>query len=301
MNKPLVSVIIPTYNREDVILRAVESVKNQTYKNIEIIIIDDCSSDNTYEVIKSELNSNIRYYKNEKNQGGAGSRNVGASKANGEIFAFLDSDDEWYDYKIEEQMKMFNDNIDLVYSGYVIINEQTKEETRFNNDGEITLKKILSNNCIGTTSSICIKKDRFLEIGGFDKSLTSCQDWDLYIRAFKDNNFSMVTKACVKYYYHNNSITGNYLNVINGHKKVFDKIEQLMNEKYQLKESDRRYVKSNNMERLGHAYMKFRKMNEGTKCFKDAIGFNKCNMTAWKNYILSILLKERYFKYKKLN
>lgn len=106
-NNPKVSVIIPTYNRAHLIGRAIKSVLNQTYKDFEIIIVDDGSTDKTEEVVKDFKDERVRYIRREKNKGGSAARNTGIKAARGEYIAFQDSDDEWLPEKLEKQMKAF--------------------------------------------------------------------------------------------------------------------------------------------------------------------------------------------------
>ncbi len=101
---PLISVVIPTYNRANLIGRAIESVSKQTYKNLEIIVVDDASSDNTAEVIKAIDEPRIKYVVHEKNGGSDKARNTGVEAASGDYVAFLDSDDVWLPNKIELQV-----------------------------------------------------------------------------------------------------------------------------------------------------------------------------------------------------
>ena len=103
-NEPLVSVIIPTYNRGRLILDSINSVLNQTYKNIELIVVDDCSTDNTEEILKSINDSRIKYVKLEKNSGACIARNKGIELSTGEFIAFNDSDDLWITTKLEKQL-----------------------------------------------------------------------------------------------------------------------------------------------------------------------------------------------------
>lgn len=102
--KPLISVIIPTYNRADLIPRAIASATEQTYQNLEIIVVDDASGDSTTEVVKNIADSRLRYIRHEANLGGSTARNTGIDLAQGEYIAFLDSDDLWLNNKIEQQL-----------------------------------------------------------------------------------------------------------------------------------------------------------------------------------------------------
>lgn len=104
LQQPLVSVIIPTYKRADIINRTIDSVLQQTYKNLEIIIVDDCSKDNTEEVVKAIADPRIQYISNQTNQGASVTRNNGVAAATGNYIAFLDSDDIWLPNKVELQL-----------------------------------------------------------------------------------------------------------------------------------------------------------------------------------------------------
>ncbi len=104
LEQPLVSVIIPTYNRADLIGHTLDSAINQSYRNLEIIVIDDGSVDNTEEVVKAIGDSRIRYIRHQTNCGGSTARNTGIEAARGEYIAFLDSDDIWVPNKIQLQL-----------------------------------------------------------------------------------------------------------------------------------------------------------------------------------------------------
>ena len=108
MKNPTVSVIIPTYNRAHLVGRAIKSVLNQTYRDFEIIVVDDGSTDNTKDIIKEfqKKDKRIKYIPYEKNKGGSAARNTGIKAAKGEYIAFLDSDDEWA-YEIRKADKLF--------------------------------------------------------------------------------------------------------------------------------------------------------------------------------------------------
>lgn len=125
MDNGLVSIIMPSYNTAKYISYSIESVLNQTYKNWELIIIDDCSTDNTDEIIKKyNSEERIKYLKNEKNSGAAISRNRGLKEAKGKWIAFLDSDDLWKPEKLANQIRfMKKNNIYFSYTCYNEINE----------------------------------------------------------------------------------------------------------------------------------------------------------------------------------
>lgn len=124
----LVSIIMPSYNTADFIGMTIESVLNQTYENWELLIVDDCSKDNTDAVVKKYDDERIIYLKNKMNSGAAVSRNKALKSANGKWIAFLDSDDLWYPTKLEEQIKFMEKNNYLFsYTGYREVDESGRE------------------------------------------------------------------------------------------------------------------------------------------------------------------------------
>lgn len=123
----LVSVIMPSWNTSNFIAESIQSVIDQTYENWELIIVDDCSTDNTDEVVAKFKDKRIRYFKNEKNSGAALSRNRALREARGEWIAFLDSDDLWNSEKLEHQINFMNKHgYTLSYTEYEKIDEESK-------------------------------------------------------------------------------------------------------------------------------------------------------------------------------
>ena len=125
----LVSIIMPSYNTANYIEESIQSVLNQTYTNWELIIVDDCSTDNTDEIISKFLeDKRIHYFKNEKNLGAAVSRNKALREANGRWIIFLDSDDLWNSLKLEKQINfMISNDYHFSYTCYKEIDEENRE------------------------------------------------------------------------------------------------------------------------------------------------------------------------------
>ncbi|HHF3121366.1 TPA: glycosyltransferase family 2 protein [Vibrio diabolicus] len=155
-SQSLVSIIMPSYNSEGTILESIQSVLSQTYKNWELIIVDDRSTDNTWQVIQTYADKydNIRVYQNKENLGAGASRNFAIKKAKGRFIAFLDSDDLWMENKLAEQIPfMLENNYPLTYTHY----------SRFNNEEELsvvtapeytTYKKLMYSNVIGCLTAV---------------------------------------------------------------------------------------------------------------------------------------------------
>lgn len=188
MNSPLISVIIPTYNRAAFIKDAIESVLNQTYKNYEIIVVDDGSIDNTKEIVSSIAGS-IRYiYKS--NSGPSASRNRGIREARGEYIAFLDSDDLWDPEKLELQMNEFlgNPELAMVTSNYRFI-DQNKQVIKdpVGKEGYVPPRYIIADMVRlqfpwGGTSQFIFRRSVFEDVGVFNERLRISEDLDLLIR-----------------------------------------------------------------------------------------------------------------------
>lgn len=195
---PFFTVIIPTYNRAELLKEAIQSVLNQTYENFELLVIDDHSIDNTKEIVASFEDKRIRYYLNDRGKGGAGTRNAGIFRASGEWIAFLDDDDIWLPNKLDvtdKKIRALNGLIGLVYSGYTLYDFYKKQKVSViipDKEGWIQ-QSLLYANCIGTFSAVAIQKDVLFKVGGLDVEFPAMQDWELYVR------ISGLTKvACIR-------------------------------------------------------------------------------------------------------
>jgi glycosyltransferase involved in cell wall biosynthesis len=230
----LVSVVIPTYNRAKTIVKSINSILSQSYSNIEIIVVDDCSSDNTHQVILDNFSKihNLTYVKHEINKGGNAARNTGIDVARGKLIAFLDSDDEWINTKIEKQVDRIikNENCGLVYTACENVDLISSHIVSYSYEepSNNPFYKLLCQNFIGTTSSILCRKRCLLAVGKFDESLPSCQDWELYIRMAQRYSIEYINEALLKYYVHSDSITGNCRNAIKGHEIITEKVLKIL-------------------------------------------------------------------------
>lgn len=148
-NKELVSIIMPSYNTARFISESIQSVKKQTYKNWELIIVDDCSTDNTDEIVGKFLEDNrICYIKNSENSGAAVSRNAALRKAQGKWIAFLDSDDLWTPDKLEKQIQfMKKNNYHFSYTNYEEIDENSKPNRVYVSGPKKITKRGMYNYC----------------------------------------------------------------------------------------------------------------------------------------------------------
>jgi len=183
---PLVSVVIPTYNRGHCIGACIDSVLAQTLGDLEIIIVDDCSSDDTAARVAAYTDARISYQVQSSNQGGAAARNAGIRRARGEFVAFLDSDDLWLPAKLEKQidgMRQAGPDCGLSYTWLQCIDDAGRHTMRIDPDVDgDCFERILVSNFIGSFSNLVVRRDLLVQEGGLDEQFRSCQDWDLLIR-----------------------------------------------------------------------------------------------------------------------
>lgn len=227
---PLVSVIIPTHNRASHIESTVLSVLNQTYQNLEIIVIDDHSIDNTQKILDTIKDSRLKVIKNNRKKGAPGARNTGILYSKGEYLAFLDDDDYWYINKIDEQITKFNNSmssIGLVYCGYSIM-ENHKITAMINPKWKKNvLKKILKQNIVGSPTPL-IKRECIENVGLFDEAFVSCQDWEYWSRVAIDYEFDYVPKILSNYQIHEKQISQSSDRLLKGRISYYHKFKKLL-------------------------------------------------------------------------
>lgn len=246
MNNPLISVIIPTYQRPNEVVRAVESVINQTYKNVEIIVIDDNNDisirNETYSNLKNILNKhrNIKYFTNKYKNGGCYSRNFGVEVSKGELIAFLDDDDEFFEDKLKRQYEYYteklseNRKIGIVYCYSVAVDTNKRRLREYKKDIEgIALKEAMMD-CIASTSLWLMSKQVFNEVGGFTDT-PSKQD-NFFIIKLLEKNYELirVPENLLYYYEHGNKrISGlgvkcisGFLNIREYSRKIYSKLNE---------------------------------------------------------------------------
>ena len=220
--KPLISVVIPTYNRPELLKKAIQSVINQTYKNFEIIIVDDSSIKNNEKIIKNFNKKNIIYIKNKTRKGGGHSRNIGIKKAKGEYIAFLDDDDEWIPEKLEKQLKAYN----TPKLGIVVCYSLDKryDRVRISKPPEnVDHKYLLKSFNLSSTSTYMIKKDVLEKVGYFDTKLPSAQEYDLALRITKDYTVKTVPEILMIQHASKNQISINWNKKIRGILAIYNK------------------------------------------------------------------------------
>lgn len=196
--KNKISVIIPVYNRENFIGEAIDSVMNQTYKNFELIVVDDGSFDNTKIEIE-KYNSKLKYiYQN--NQGPSAARNTGIKASQGEWLSFLDSDDLWLPDKLEEQINFHEShrNLKISYTEEIWYREgvRVNPHNKHKKYSGYIYKHLLPL-CLISPSSVIMHKSVFDHIGLFDEDMPACEDYDLWLRIGKEYDIYLHTTPLI--------------------------------------------------------------------------------------------------------
>lgn len=216
----LVSVIIPTYKRPKYLIRAINSALNQTYKNVEIIVVDDNNEGDefrelTQSILKKLIDEKkIIYIQHRQNKGVAAARNTGIKKANGEFISFLDDDDEYLPVKTELQINVFQnskDKIGLVYGSYIRKDLSLNKESLIEPKLKGNVNSVLGLNKIGSPSIVMCKYSVISKIGGFDETIPFKDDVDFFFRLSEYYDIAYTREIVTKYYIHNKeSISSNY-------------------------------------------------------------------------------------------
>lgn len=242
MSPPRVSSVIPFYNRPKLLKRAVDSVIAQSYQNIELIVVDDASTNATVETALSgrreEMDNRFErvvLHRHERNLGVSVARNTGVELSNGEYVAFLDDDDVWEPRKINKQIRvMSEDGVGLVYCGVRRVGPDGAIRSVYkpSQDGNV-IRNLLMGNITGTTSTVLLEKTTALDVGGFDPAFLRWNDWDFAIRVAKRRPFGVVSEPLVRQY----SSDGTQLS--SDHEKLEISAERLLDKHQELaKEHD---------------------------------------------------------------
>lgn len=245
-HNPLVSVIIPNYNYGKYLKNSIDSVLNQTYKNIELIVVDDGSTDNSIDIALS-YGEKLKLIR-QVNSGVSAARNIGLANTKGTYVCFLDSDDSWEPEKVDLQIPLFSQqNVGLVYSSINICNKDLKIQSLMNANYKgncsnyfykFPIRSIILLGC----STAMVHKEVIERVGGFDVSLNSSADWDFFRRVSEITEVDFVDKPLVNYRRHNASMSASSLEVYYCDNEIA--VRKLLSNPTKGKQNLRIYVKS---------------------------------------------------------
>lgn len=296
---PIVSVIIPTHNRNGFLQSAIESVLNQTFQSFEIIVVDDASSEDVQGIVQGFHDRRVKYIRHEINKGEAGARNTGLIHSNGEYIAFLDDDDMWFPEKLALQMNVLENspaNVGGIYSGFIAINgaKQTSYARIPTRKGNI-YQDLLVKNTIGTPSTVLIKRACIETAGLFDENIFYGVDHDFYLRIAKHFHFEYIAKPLVQYNIHENCLTNN--------PEIRAKGLEAMSHKYSEEVGN---LKRLRQRQIGLGYLTIGaqfcykdQMTKGIKAFMKSIRLNPFEPRGYFNLGISLLGRHNFIKMKR--
>jgi glycosyltransferase involved in cell wall biosynthesis len=236
---PSVTVVLPVHNRQELIRRAIDSVLAQTMTDFELLVIDDCSTDATAEIVEKYFTDpRVRLVRNKTNLGPAGTRNHGIDLARGRYIAFQDSDDRWFPEKLSLQMKalQLNPHLQACFCGSLYYAREQcyyipRTGTLISENavkGDLSVDVLYSNPI--TPQALLVEKDLFHAIGGFDASLPINEDWELAIRMAQKTHFAFVDEPLVVIYRTANSVSSDRVADIAIRKQLLKKYATLFAE-----------------------------------------------------------------------
>ena len=198
----MVSVIIPTRNRSIILKRAIASVLNQTFTDLECLVVNDCSDDDTLKLLSSIPDPRVRVFNHTMSKGASASRNLGLQNSSGDYITFLDDDDEWLPSKLEKQVSLFNSlspDWGLIYNwmDHYLSNNILANQTHPIFEGEIFIP-MLDGNIIAGTSTLMIRREVYLDLGGFDENLSWGDDYEFSLRISRKYKIKVIKEVLTK-------------------------------------------------------------------------------------------------------
>lgn len=308
MSLPVVSVIIPTYNRAHLVRRAIHSVLAQTFTDFELIIVDDASPDNTRDVIASFQDARIRYTPLIKNSGLSIARNSGIAVAQGAYIAFLDDDDEWLPEKLSKQVQAFetkDPQVGACYTWIKSVHETNQREQIIAPTYEGFIFEDLLYSCFANVSSLMVKAECLQKLGAFDSTFRGCEDWDLLLRLAREYQFAVVPEVLSIYWNHDSSdrLTNKYSFMLDAYLNLLKKHPTMQDLSHQFRTlgSDSLKKKSEYLFERGKRYMRWglaASHTEGIKLAKSylkaAFLANPKNLSTLSHYLVSSYLEKQY-------
>jgi len=231
-----VSVVIPVRNRKDTIIRAIDSAINQSLSPVEVIVVDDGSTDGTVATVTAHgYDARVRVVANPDPGSACRARNLGVSLATGNCIALLDSDDAWRADKLAEQVRLLdlNPQAPAVFNNFEYVGGTV---ARSHIPSVVYLDMLYEENVLGGCSAAMIRKAAFDQVGGFEPDMPSCQDWDLWLKLAAHGPIPCHPECLTLYYFDGfERISSNSTKVVAGHNTIFAKIYTAITDSNRLK------------------------------------------------------------------
>ena len=285
---PIVSIVLPTYRRAEMLRRSIDTVLAQSLENWELIVVDDNGRGHTAQVATAAVveqyseDPRIAYVVHEQNQGGGGARNTGINRARAPYVAFLDDDDAWYPEKLALQVACFertSTDVAVVYGGFRRVSHTGPGRIEMPTPAGHTVATLLRRNAVGTTSLVMCRREALWAVGGFDPNLRSRQDLDLYLRLAQRFDFAYVDAPLLDYHSHDAEAIGKHQDgVVEAHRFFYDKHRKL----YEVDRGAHHVA----MRRLGEEVLRTGRMREARSLLWFAW---KLERRSWRTFVLALV------------
>jgi glycosyltransferase involved in cell wall biosynthesis len=292
MKSPKVTAVITTFNRAAVLPRAINSVLMQSLQDIELLILDNSSKDDTERVVRNYDDARIRYVRHEP-MNVSQARNLGVREARGQYVSFLDDDDEWFSDKLEAEVRVFEagpKELGLVYCGFEIVDHRgmVMQMSIPNQRGwlyDLILQK--RDALTGAASVPMIRRECYDAVGLYDPKLNVSEDDELYMRVAKRYMWDFVPEVLVRIHLHRGAKLGG---------RVADQLEAAMYRYALIRNELERYprTKSSYLQQIGGLHCRLGKLGEGRRYIARAIKENPKNWAAWSQLGFSLLGRRGY-------
>lgn len=284
MTEPSVSVVLPTYNRAGTLARAIQSVLAQTHQDLELIVVDDASSDETAKVVQRFHDPRLRYEPSAERLGVSRARNLGCGMARGEFIAFQDSDDEWRVEKLAKQLQVLRDAgpaAVLVVCGDIVVNNYSSSYLGVDSAEsslDITQMSVLR---LPGASCWLARKASLLEVGGFNEQLNCFEDWELSLRLSERGRVMMVNEPLAVRQKTPNSLFQTERNYAPNLKRILALHER------RLRAHPRVWAHSCNL--IGQTECQYGSSREARRWFLQALAVRPFAPRGWVNLVMSFL------------
>ena len=286
-SKPCVSVILPIYNNAALVPEALESALNQTFQDFEIIAVDDGSTDNSAQVLRS-YEPRIRVFQ-QANGGASSARNLAIREAQGEFIAFLDADDIWELNKLELQVAAFraDEKVGVCYSECVLFDTQKTWDANFGSNPHTSgmiFDAILAKHFI-SMSSVMIKRSCLDDVGLFDESLIGSEDYNLFLRLAKKYPYKFLETSLVRLRCHDGNLSGNLPQMCRDEIANLDKIAAMFPDVT----IPKRRLSGEILYRFGQYHFDAHDFKLARECFAGSIRFTPMHLKSYIYLAASIL------------
>lgn len=284
MAHPRVSVVIPTYNRASTLKRAIQSVLSQSFTDLELLVVDDASTDATADVIKNFSDPRLRYLPSRERLGVSRARNLGINNAQGELVAFQDSDDEWRVEKLARQVSAYDaggSDIVLVVCGDLVMNQYSMSYLGVASDDAVVDVTAMTVLRIPPCPCWMASKSALIKTGGFDDQLNCFEDWELSLRLSEHGRVLMVNEPYTLRQKTPNSLFSTEKNYIPNLKRILGRHQQ------RLRQHPVAWTQYCNL--LGQTECQYGSCREGRSWFWQALAARPLALRTWANIGFSLL------------